>query len=249
MTTLVGDRSVTATEVANEIEATGTACLESFVSDEWLESAREFISAYLPMDRHELYFEHPEAAKVEFISRLAADSGLKQLLESIATAASPPVRRDQSINTALRILEGPGPDKPLWFHYDGTVITVVVPIVIPTGTPGLSGELVICPNRRPYRRFAITNIVEKFVSQNDFYRKRFVRKLGDDKKVIPLVPGNAYLFWGYRTYHATLPCQPDELRVTVMLHYGAIHGTNRLQVLAKSLYHRMRELRRDATAC
>jgi hypothetical protein len=244
MTILVNDPVVSAAAIADEIEMTGAACLESFVSDDWLDEAREYIRTYLPMDRHELFIEDPHAAKAEFVSRLVGDPRLESLLESVAAADCPPPNRDASIETALRILDGPGPDKPMWFHYDATVITVVVPIVIPNASPGMSGELLICPNRRPYRRFAIANIVEKFVSQNDFYRKRFVRKLGHDGKVIPLVPGNAYLFWGYRTYHATLPCPPDTLRVTLVLHYGALHHGNRLLSAAKSARRRMRNLRR-----
>ncbi len=51
---------------------------------------------------------------------------------------------------------------------------------------GDTGELVLCPNRRPYRRFVITNIIEKLVSQNDLYRRKFVRKLDAEVRVIPL---------------------------------------------------------------
>lgn len=247
MTNLVGDLSLAAT-IANEIDTTGTACLESIVSDDWLDEAREWISSHLPIDGHELYIENPHAAEAAFVSRLANDPRLRALLESVAVADRPPRSRDRSIETALRILDGPGPDKPLWFHYDGTVITVVVPIVIPNAAPGMSGELMICPNRRPYRRLAIANIVEKLALQNGFYRKRFVRNLGHDGKVVPLVPGNAYLFWGYRSYHATLPCPPDELRVTLMLHYSALHGGNRLLAAAKSARRALRERRRP-TAC
>ncbi len=244
MTMLVNHPVVSAAAIADEIEMTGAACLESFVSDDWLDEAREYISTYLPMDRHELFIKDPHAAKAEFVSRLVTDPRFTMLLESIASADCPPHNRDARIETALRILDGPGPDKPLWFHYDGTVITVVVPIVIPNAPPGLAGELLISPNRRPYRRLAITNILEKFVVQNDFYRKRFVRKLGHDANVIPLVPGNAYLFWGYRTYHATLPCPPGALRVTLVLNYGALHRGNRLLSAAKSAHRAMSNRRR-----
>jgi hypothetical protein len=247
MTILVEDLVPSAAAIANEIDMAGAACLESFVTPDWLDEARECISSYLPIHGHELFIKDPDAAKAEFVSRLASDPRLTMLLESVASADCPRRNRDGHIETALRILDGPGPDKPLWFHYDGTVITVVVPIVIPSATPGMSGELVICPNRRPYRRFALANIVEKFVVQNDIYRKRFLRKLGHDGKVIPLEPGNAYLFWGYRTYHATLPCPPDALRITLVLHYGAVHGGNRLLAAAKSANRGMRNLRR-ATA-
>jgi hypothetical protein len=248
MTTPVDDLVVSPAAIANQIDLTGAACVESFVSDDWLDEARECISSYLPIDGHELFIVDPDALRAEFVSRLVSDARLTTLLESVASADRPPRSRDRRTETTLRILDGPGPDKPLWFHYDGTVITVVVPIVIPNAAPGNSGELVICPNRRAYRRSAIANILEKFVVQNDFYRKWFVRRLGDRGTVIPLVPGNAYVFWGYRTYHATLPCPPDALRVTLVLHYGAVHGGSRLLSAAKSVHRLMRNLRRP-TAC
>jgi hypothetical protein len=33
-------------------------------------------------------------------------------------------------------------------------------------------------------------------------------------KQIPMVPGNLYLFWGYRTVHANEACDPDKIRAT-----------------------------------
>ena len=100
----------------------------------------------------------------------------------------------------------------------------------------------------PYRRFFLSNIIEKVVSQNDIYRKQFSRKLDidADTKVLRLQPGNAYLFWGYRTYHATFPCAPDALRVTVILHYGNVHGKNWLLAAAQRFNGRLRRLLRKA---
>ena len=65
-------------------------------------------------------------------------------------------------------------------------------LIIPNVGSRISGKLVLCPNRRPYRRSVITNIIEKSVSQSDFYRRGFVRKLDEevDAKIIPLQPGN-----------------------------------------------------------
>jgi hypothetical protein len=207
------------------------------------------VRSYLPSNgQHEVFIEDPSPNEYAFVNRLIIDPRLESLLDSLAVAGYPALRTDdRDIESAIRILVGPGdPEKPLWFHYDRTVVTMVVPIVIPNVGSQVSGELILCPNRRPYRRFVLSNIIEKFVAQNDVYRRKFVRKLDEkaDTKVIPLEPGNAYLFWGYRTYHATLPCAPDALRVTLVLHYGKVHGRNPMLTSAQWLYRRIRNVRR-----
>jgi hypothetical protein len=50
--------------------------------------------------------------------------------------------------------------------------------------------------------------------------------------VVKLEPGNAYLFWGYRAFHATLPCAPGALRATLMLHYGELHSGDHLLAIS-----------------
>jgi hypothetical protein len=85
-------------------------------------------------------------------------------------------------------------------------------------------------------------VVEKFIVQSDVYRRRFLRRLrwGLDTETVSLTPGNAYLFWGYRSYHATLPCAPGSTRVTVVLHYKNVHGNSRLLDRAKEFKGRCR---------
>jgi hypothetical protein len=246
---LIEGFGVSATQLANEIDSSGAACLAAVLTEEWLQAAQECVKSYLPTDgRHELFIEDPGSDDYAFVHRLVIDPRLESLLDTLAKTAYPnldPERKE--IECAIRILLGPDkPGNPLWFHYDRSVVTMVVPIVIPNVGSRVSGELILCPNRRPYRRFVLTNIIEKFVTQNDLYRRKFVNKLDDeaDARVIPLEPGNAYLFWGYRTYHATFPCAQDALRVTLVLHYGNVHAGNRMLVAAQRLRRRVRQLGR-----
>lgn len=244
---LIDDFDVSAADVAKEIDVSGTACLIGVVTEEWLTEARECVDSYLPMHgRHGVYIKDPAANKGSFAHQLVTDHRIESLVKALAVAGCPRLNTGrQGIDSALRILVGPGPRRPLLFHYDSTVVTMVVPITVPDAGAGTSGELILCPNRRPYRRFVITNIVEKFVLQTDLYRKRFVRKLGKnrDVKVVKLEPGNAYLFWGYRAFHATLPCAPGALRATLMLHYGELHSGDPLLATSKTLSKKLRALR------
>jgi hypothetical protein len=40
---------------------------------------------------------------------------------------------------------------------------------------------------------------------------------------IPMVPGNAYFFWGYRSIHTNEPTDADKVRATALFHYGNPH--------------------------
>jgi hypothetical protein len=248
MQALIDSFDVPAADVADEIENNGAACLSAVLTESWLCAAQECVQSYLPINgRDEVFIEHPAADKHAFVHRLVIDPRLEALLESVASAGFPNLRAgNQDIQCSIRILVGPGEHrKPLWFHYDRSVVTMVVPVVIPNVGSRISGELILCPNRRPYRRFVMANIIEKLVSQNDLYRRQFARRLYDTgTKVIALQPGNAYLFWGYRTYHATFPCARDALRVTLVLHYGNVHGTSRVLAGAQWFYGGIRNLRR-----
>ena len=227
--------------VADEINATGLACLRGVIADDWLGVARESVKrSARAATSEEVFVEDLASDPTSFAHQLVTDQRLEPFLRALASACVPRLktRPQMRIENELRLVMGP-PRSPrsLWFHYDSTAVTLVVPIVIPRATSGTSGELILCPNRRPFRRFVAVNIIEKCVTQNDFYRRRFVRRLAtrENTRTEVLEPGNAYLFNGYRSYHATLPCPPDSLRATLILHVGEVHGDSRLLGLTQSL--------------
>lgn len=241
--TTVSGFTGSATDLVAEIDLAGSACLPSAVSAEWLDAVRTFAAA-VPADQHEVMIEGAAAARLAFMRELTADPRLQHLMESVARQAYPQGDPDdREFDCALRIIDGPDPQRrPLWLHYDASVVTVVLPIVVPESAPGQCGELVLCPNHRSYRASVLTNLVEKFVLQSDAYRRRFLQRLrwGLDTEVVSLTPGNAYLFWGYRSYHATLPCAPGTRRITVVLHYKNVHGNSRMLERAKVLRAQLR---------
>jgi hypothetical protein len=225
-------------DIADEVRRTGFAVLADAVSPEWIDAVREHAAELGAPGTHEVLLEDLTAADGDVIAALHADRRLGDVLASVARALHPNCPPDDSgIDVSLRVVTGPGDDDaPLWFHFDASVITIVFPIEIPDGTPGASGELTMYPNRRPYRRSVVTNIVEKMVMQSDRYRQRLDPA---DATVIPLVPGNAYAFSGYRSYHATLPCPAGSRRTTLMVHFQDAHAGSRLLNTSKSLYHKM----------
>src|SRR5205085_820044 len=78
---------------------------------------------------------------------------------------------------------------------------------------------------------------EKAVVQSKWYRKRFTDALPDGNldAIKFLKPGNLYLFWGYRTYHANFPVKHDILRATFLMHQGDPHGRSLTLAAIKQL--------------
>lgn len=235
-------RGHTAAEIAAQLKTVGAACLTGVISEEWLAAARDGIATYLPMGPgDELEIQGAPATEHAFVRQFIDDPQVRSLMRAVAEHGYPRVAgHPDYIEPIIRVIVGDGTDAdPLWFHYDRSVVTMVVPITIPRGRPRFSGELILCPNRRTFRRWVVTNIVEKTIVQNDFYRRRFQKRLDFDRDtaVIPLQPGNAYLFSGYRTFHATFPCERDALRATLVVMFGAVHGQHPLLRAAQWLRH------------
>lgn len=227
-------------QIAAEIELTGAAQLPAAVPERWLDAVRRYARGLDP-DVHEVMLEGAEASTLPFLRDLTTNPELLTLLDSVTRMARPTRDTARSdIECALRVVNGVDPtNRPLWFHYDASVLTMVLPIDIPDAGTGRSGELILCPNRRPYRRWALTNVIEKALTQNDTYRQRFLRRLNwnRDTELVPLEPGNAYLFWGYRSYHASMPIAPGSRRVTVIVHYRDVHAQSHIVKYAKAFRH------------
>lgn len=91
----------------------------------------------------------------------------------------------------------------------------------------------------------LVNVVEKALLQNKLSRKLISRAIGLGllkPQRLQLVPGNLYLFWGYRSLHANEPCDPAQLRATAIFHYGDPHAGSLMTRMI--LRHNQRRARR-----
>lgn len=228
------------TDIARELDRTGFVCLKDVVSPAWLQGARATVDASLA-EYGETDFCIVDPGKEtgtpahDFIS----DRDVRATMSGLVSARWPRAYVEgEEIETVLRVLAGPERAVTSYaFHYDRTVITMLVPIYIPNAGAGRSGELAVFANKRPFRRSALMNIVDKFAAQNPLYRKRTVRKLrrAPEKYSVVLEPGNVYLFWGYRTYHGNGPCATDTVRATLLLHLGDPHHGSPIINAAKAV--------------
>lgn len=227
--TLTSDFPTTIETILAELERTGFVCIENAVTKEWLERAQSEVKALLNSNGNKYFsITRPADRKGSAAEDLVHNAKLSALLRNITQAVCPSGLADyEEVYNVLRIIAGPkGSAGSLGFHYDASVLTALVPVFIPEAGRGKSGELLVFPNRRPFRKSVVFNVVEKFFLQNRIASYFATQKVNDDLESFArdLVPGNMYLFYGYRTYHANLACLPNSLRATMLLHYGNPHG-------------------------
>lgn len=243
--------------IADQLDQNGVVCIENAVPSEWLADARtEVAERLLTHGERDHFIRSPEGEGHCAAEAFIHSPAVLSLLLDVVRARFPksPSGDLELTGSALRVIAGPrGEGDAFWFHYDASVVTMVVPIFLPDAEPGNSGELVGLFNKRPFRRFVLSNIIDKAVGQSGFYRSRILRRLdrpGHLKKV-DMEVGNLYLFWGYRSLHGNMPCESGAVRATLLLHFGRPHGSSEALSAAVRLGQSLRTLgrkRADSTA-
>lgn len=224
---------VTATEnnaaaQAAEIDRNGYTVLENFISQEELELARAFISEQAARHDGEYFAIHGvEALSGCIASAMALSVPFRELLADLYKCQT---GRDaastEQVFPVIRCLQGrSGLKQSHFYHFDATAVTALLPLVIPTEGEHC-GDLIIFPNVRRVRFQALRNVIQKAVLHNTLSQKltAVAVRLGWLKPVrLKLVPGNLYVFSGYRSLHANDVCDPAMLRATVLFHFGNPH--------------------------
>jgi hypothetical protein len=234
--------------VAARIEQSGWFCVDDVVTTDWIAQALGEALRHVGPGDYEVILDDLEATPTSVGHRIAHDSAIRALLESVTRATAPWLdTSEHALRTSLRVIVGEDPrTRTPNFHYDRSAVTMVIPIQMPDGPAGTSGELIMAPSHRPFRKFATLNVIEKAVVQSQRFRRWFVEHLPARTVVLPMEVGNAYLFWGYRSYHTTLPCPSNGVRVTLIVHFGEVHDGSRVLELSKTRSRSWR-LRRDST--
>jgi hypothetical protein len=152
------------------------------------------------------------------------------LCRRIVVGATGQESKDSGLQQTLRCLTGDGGRREsLIFHYDSFVLTTIMPVCMPD--EGESGDLLMLPSRRPLRRNYALNLLDKLLVDNRWMQRRLAKRFAKKAEAftrIRMLPGNLYLFWGYRSLHTNLPVAPDALRATAVFHYHNVHGSSSL---------------------
>ncbi len=214
--------------IADELSNRGTACIANFISSEQLVSLQNTVAAEAEKHKNR-YFAHHGGSEIEssLLGTLGASTEFRGLLEKVYQAGAGKDAYSDEIFKVLRCVQGTsGRRESNCFHYDASLVTALLPIEIPT--EGVDrGDLILFPNLRRVRSSVFLNVVEKALLQNALSRKLIssaVRHKVLRPEKLQLVPGNLYLFWGYRTLHANEPCDPASRRATAIFHYGDPHA-------------------------
>ena len=216
-----------APRLAARLDRDGFACIEGAISTDWLDRARAAIALAIGEHGAKFFSLIRPSRDVRFpFGEVARDPELRDLANRLVRHACPPAPGADGFYDVVRVVAGGnGSHGSGEFHYDASVITLLVPIHIPEGPAGHTGELVVFPNRRTIGRSLAANLAEKAALQNRFAWARAARRVasGSGYEIKTLVPGNIYRFWGYRSYHGNLACAPGQLRATLLLHAGDPH--------------------------
>lgn len=214
--------------IAREMNSKGSSCVANFLTLEQLKSLQLSVSD--EAEKHPgSYFAHHGGPEIEasLLGALGASQDFRAMLETVYQACAGKPAYSNEILKVLRCVQGAsGHRESNCFHYDASLVTALLPIEIPQeGTD--RGDLILFPNLRRIRSNVLFNVVEKTLLQNALGRRLIsaaikYRILRPGK--LQLVPGNLYLFWGYRTLHANEPCDPAKRRATAIFHYGDPHA-------------------------
>lgn len=214
-------------EIENHLKSDGFYCLENSLDSNILSIFQNEILSLIN-SKGRRYFSLIDPCKnIESKFNLLEKSYcLKKFLCELAKSGTDKDILDSEILSVLRIVSGKGAEgQSLKFHYDATVITALVPILIPNGPIKNCGHLLAYKNLRPIRSSALVNLIEKIIMQNLISQKiiSFLTLRKMEKHVFELKEGNIYFFYGYRTLHANLNVNPNYVRATLLFHFGDPH--------------------------
>jgi hypothetical protein len=216
-----------AEKLVGEIERNGFGILPDFVNPEQLQAMQAFVNeAVRKSDGAYAGFTGPDEVAGSGLDTLARSETFRELVECIYERGTGRPAPKQDYYQILRCLTGRSAAPHSYiFHYDSYVLTVLVPVAIPT--EGQRGDLIMLPNFRRLRSTYLANIIDKLLLDNPATQK-LLRWLHRRKKLkitrLALQPGSAYFFWGYRSIHTNEPCDMGHIRATALFHYANPHA-------------------------
>ena len=104
------------------------------------------------------------------------------------------------------------------FHFDGTYLNMILPVVLPSISGPQRGQFVIYPNLRPFSKSLWGAYAAPLVA----YRTALLRKLlASRRREIDYRERGAYLFFGYRSLHGVEAQSENALRAITNMTVGS----------------------------
>lgn len=131
-----------------------------------------------------------ELARSAFMHELV--NGLLGAVDGRPALVDPAIRSDEII-PGISLMRGPGDVTA--YHFDGSYLNLIFPVIIPKLTGARRGQLVIYPNLRPFAKsFWSTKAIPALVRVPPL-RRLWRRREVDYRE------DTVYAFYGYRSYH------------------------------------------------
>jgi hypothetical protein len=213
--------------IIQDIDTFGFACLENVITADELNELTAFANSNAQQYQGEYFALHgKDLLNRSLLAALWNNPSLSQMFCGLYEHAAHSKPASDTIWPVLRCLQGnQGERESGCFHYDASLVTLLIPIIIPCEGKE-RGDLMLFPNIRKTRRLVLINLIEKMLLQNALSRKlinfAITHRLLAPQQ-LQLKPGNLYIFWGYRSLHANKPCSPDIKRATAIFHFGDPH--------------------------
>jgi hypothetical protein len=219
--------SVSPAALAAAIERDGFGVIPNLVGPGDLARMRAFVAQAVRAAHGEYAgFIGPDAVAGSGLDELAVSPAFGDLIRQVYAHGTGQVPPPQPFYQVLRCLTGSSVRQHSYvFHYDSYVVTVLLPIEIPTA--GQTGDFLMIPNARRIRSHYAANVVDKLLLDNRLTQialKRLAQRNAAMFTRIKMLPGNAYVFWGYRSIHTNAPCDADKVRATALFHYANPHA-------------------------
>lgn len=214
------DNKLNISEIKKNIDEHGFHAINDFLNNEEIELLRSYVDEKLKKNNYQYFFLTSETTKNEILNNSDFFSKFENILKKITTEFNFSIRENESLYKVLRVVTGEKSQKvSLDFHFDAHLLTLLIPIYIPNRENSDNGNLLIIKNLRNITKNISKNILQKLFYQSNFYKKFFIKNNSSKTKILHLNPGNAYIFNGFRTLHANMNINPNDIRATILVHY------------------------------
>ena len=162
-------------------------------------------------------------------TELQQSTHLKEFLVRILKEAGIESKENDTIHHVIRCTSGEKDANK--YHFDAYDLTLLMPVITPEDDDLLCGDLIIFPNTRKFSTNLLKNILFKLTFQNKIANKIATKnwfKKMFKATTVKVKPGNAYVFYGFRSYHGNIAVDSSLVRATALFHYHDPFSGNKL---------------------
>jgi len=214
---------ITYSTLKNNIEKEGYVELKNFIKKKQLLILKKFVKKKLKENKNQYFFLTSKNKEKTILHNDFFFKNIANLLKKLTIAFGEKIKKKEKLYKVLRVVTVKKSKKvSLYYHFDAHLLTLLIPIYIPKRKNSNNGNLIIFKNLRRLTKNIYKNIIQKIFYQSFFFKIFFINTNLIKGKILNLVPGNIYIFNGFRTLHTNLQINPIDIRATILVHYHDI---------------------------